>query len=91
MGHVKRFLYNTASGERPTLAQWMRNYVDQHPDYTHNSILGKKVMDDLLLTLHKISTGEIYDKTFEKIFPDWQPCEVQPKLCSMKIPIEVHE
>lgn len=43
-----------ASGERPTLARWMRTFVDKHPDYTHNSILSDKVIDDLLMTLRKI-------------------------------------
>jgi len=54
---IKTFLYETASGKRLTLAQWMREYVNNHPIYKHDSILSKKVMDDLLLTLHKISTG----------------------------------
>jgi glutamate--cysteine ligase catalytic subunit len=69
---IKNFVQERASGERPTLARWMRTYVDNHPDYKHNSILPKNVMDDLLLTLHKISTGEIQEKTFQKIFSDWK-------------------
>jgi hypothetical protein len=35
----------------------MREFVDKHPDYTHNSILSKKVMDDLLMELYKIEKG----------------------------------
>lgn len=31
-------------------------------------------MDDLLIRLHKISTGEIYDKNFAKIFAE-KGCE----------------
>lgn len=46
------FLADTTSGKRLTLAQWMRNFVNKHPEYTHNSILSKKVMDDLLLILN---------------------------------------
>ncbi len=48
---------DTTSGKRLTLAQWMREYVNRHLGYTHNSILSKKVMDDLLLTLNDISKG----------------------------------
>lgn len=37
----------------------MRKYVSQHPEYGHNSILPKRVMDDMLLTLNDISRGKI--------------------------------
>lgn len=70
MQRLKTFLHDTVTGVRLTLAQWMRNFVNQHPDYTHNSILSKRVMDDLLIRLHKISTGEIYDKNFARIFAE---------------------
>lgn len=46
----------------------MRKYVDKHPLYTHNSILPKKVMDDMLITLYKISKGEIKDENFYPVF-----------------------
>lgn len=46
------FLHDKTSGKRLTLAQWMRNFVMKHPEYKHNSILSKKTMDDLLLTLN---------------------------------------
>jgi hypothetical protein len=67
---IKKFLFDTVSGKRLTLAQWMRKFVNEHPDYTHNSILSKKVMDDLMIRLHKISIGEIQEENFSKIFPD---------------------
>jgi glutamate--cysteine ligase catalytic subunit len=56
---MKKFIRDTASGERPTLARWMRTFVDNHPDYTHNSILSDKVLDDLLMALHKIDLGKV--------------------------------
>jgi glutamate--cysteine ligase catalytic subunit len=56
------------SGKRLTLAQWMRSYVNKHPDYKHDSILPKKTMDDLLLTLNEISKGTIKDENFYQIF-----------------------
>lgn len=61
---IRRFLEATASGERLTLAQWMREYVNKHPSYTHNSILPKRVMDDLILHLHAISIGSVKDANF---------------------------
>ena len=61
----------------------MRNYVHEHPQYTHNSILSKKVMDDLLITLYKISKGDIKDKNFEKIFPDWELPFKVPSPCDL--------
>jgi hypothetical protein len=54
MNELKKFILNTVTGQRKTLASWMREYVNNHPDYTHNSILSKRVMDDMLLSLWKI-------------------------------------
>ena len=51
--------------------------MDQHPDYHHNSILSKKVMDDMLLTLHRIESRKVEDKTFGLIFPEWELAEVK--------------
>jgi hypothetical protein len=67
---IKKFLFDKFTGERVTLANWMRKYVDEHPAYTHNSIMNKEVMDDLLIRLHKISIGEIEDSNFKRIFAD---------------------
>ena len=65
---IEKFLREKTSGERITLAQWMREFVDKHPKYTHNSILPKKVMDDMLLKLSAISRGECSDSNFKPIF-----------------------
>ena len=51
----------------------MRAYVDKHPAYTRNSILSKQVMDDLLITLHRIEKGEVFDENFKRVFKDWKP------------------
>jgi glutamate--cysteine ligase catalytic subunit len=72
LGRLKKFIWDKATGNRLTLASWMRKYVSEHPDYAHNSILSKKVIDDLLFTLIRIEKGEIADKNFERIFPDWK-------------------
>jgi hypothetical protein len=65
---IKTFLLETATGKRLTLAQWMRRFVNDHPQYHKNSILPKKVMDDLLIRLHQISIGKVYDENFKRIF-----------------------
>lgn len=54
MNELKKFISDSVTGKRKTLASWTRDYVNKHPEYTHNSILSKKVMDDLLLTMWKI-------------------------------------
>ena len=84
MERMKKFIHDTASGKRPTLARWMREYVDQHPDYHHDSILGKKVMDDMLMKLFKIECGQEEDATFAKIFPEWEWVNKEPPSCFNK-------
>ena len=68
---IEEFIRSITSGNRLTLAQWMRIYVDKHPEYKHNSILPKKVIDDLLLTLYEISKGKIKDDNFIPVFSSW--------------------
>jgi len=62
------FVSEITSGKRLTLAQWQRNFVDNHPDYKHNSILPKNVIDDMLLRLNEISKGSYKDCNFHRIF-----------------------
>lgn len=68
MEEVIKFVSDITSGKRLTLAQWQRKYVDKHPEYKHNSILPKKVMDDLILRLNEISKGVAIDENFYQIF-----------------------
>lgn len=65
---VGEFMKKITTGKKLTLAQWMRKYIDQHPDYKHNSILPKSTMDDLLLTINEITKGSLKDENFESIF-----------------------
>jgi hypothetical protein len=69
LNRIRAFLYETVTGARLTLAQWMRRFVKGHPAYSDNSILSKEVIDDLLIRLHKISIGAIEDENFKNIFP----------------------
>lgn len=65
---VKEFIMKITTGQRLTLAQWMRRYINHHPDYKHNSILPKSTMDDLLLELNEIAKGTKNDPNFSQIF-----------------------
>ncbi|XP_071957719.1 glutamate--cysteine ligase catalytic subunit-like [Antedon mediterranea] len=47
-----------AAGKLKTTARWMRDYVDQHPDYKHDSVITDKINFDLLTLCNKITRGE---------------------------------
>ena len=68
---IEEFLFKTTSGKRQTLAQWMRNYVNNDKRYLKNSILPKKLIDDMLIELYEISKGTKHDKNFEPVFNLW--------------------
>ena len=61
MKSIKKFLSDICTGKRLTLAQWMRQFINNHKMYKKDSLLPKVVMDDLLITLYAISTGEKVD------------------------------
>ncbi|KAJ2811933.1 glutamate--cysteine ligase [Coemansia sp. 'formosensis'] len=48
-----------ASGKLCTLATWMRNFVQQHPDYHHDSVVSPTVNYDMLRTLNEIEEGRV--------------------------------
>ncbi|XP_054157721.1 glutamate--cysteine ligase catalytic subunit-like [Oppia nitens] len=50
---------NRASGKLKTTAQWIRDYVSQHPDYKHDSIVNDTINYDLLMTCNRIQKGEL--------------------------------
>lgn len=47
-----------ASGELQSAASWIREFVDKHPDYKHDSVISEKINYDLLDTIEKITQGE---------------------------------
>ena len=59
--HIGKYFKEITSGKRITLAQWMRKYINQHHDYKHDSLLSKRTMDDLMITLDEISKRKIKD------------------------------
>jgi glutamate--cysteine ligase catalytic subunit len=47
-----------ASGSLPTPARWMRDFVDKHEDYQHDSIVGERVCYDLLREVVKMNEAD---------------------------------
>ncbi|VDN05589.1 unnamed protein product [Thelazia callipaeda] len=54
------FIQKRASGELQTLASWMREFVDRHADYKHDSFVGCRVIYDMLKTMDNISKGKTH-------------------------------
>lgn len=48
-----------AIGELLTTAQWIRRYVELHPDYKEDSVVSESVCYDLMNTFQRISQGEL--------------------------------
>jgi len=47
-----------ASGESMTNATWIRNYVTNHKDYSHDSIVHESIVFDLLKEIVHIENEE---------------------------------
>ncbi|VDN11299.1 unnamed protein product [Dibothriocephalus latus] len=47
-----------ASGELPTAASWMRQYIMNHPDYKHDSVVSAKVASDLMNECLAVTSGQ---------------------------------
>ncbi|KAG2182750.1 hypothetical protein INT44_005730 [Umbelopsis vinacea] len=48
-----------ANGTLMTGATWMRQFVQNHPDYKHDSVVSQEINYDLMKTIEKISNGEL--------------------------------
>ena len=46
-------------GELLTTAQWIRRFVDEHPDYKKDSVVSETICYDLMNTFDRISGGEV--------------------------------
>ena len=56
-----RFIRKKASGDLQTTATWLRNFVEKHPDYQHDSVVSEKINYDLMKTCRAIANGEVHD------------------------------
>ena len=48
-----------ALGELMTDATWMRKFINDHPDYKHDSIISESITYDLMKKLKDISEGTV--------------------------------
>lgn len=48
-----------ADGSLMTAATWMRQFVQNHPAYKHDSVVSEEINYDLMKTIEKISSGEL--------------------------------
>ena len=49
------FMSERANGTLPTTAKWLRSFVQKHPEYDSNSVVGTGVLYDLVKLLDKMS------------------------------------
>jgi len=63
------FLVDRATGKLPTIATWMREFVQKHPDYKQDSIITEKIGSDLVKHCDKISRGEIQEPALYGLNP----------------------
>lgn len=54
-----KLISKRASGELLTTAQWMRKFVEVHPDYRKDSFVSETICYDLINTFDRISKGEV--------------------------------
>lgn len=50
---------NRASGKLCTTAKWIREFVHAHPEYKQNSVVGDKIVYDLLVTASQVQNGQL--------------------------------
>jgi len=53
------FLSKKASGEILTTASYIRKFVDNHPDYKHDSVITQKINYDLIKMAHDVGSGTL--------------------------------
>lgn len=51
--------YHLVLGELMTDATWMRKFVNDHPDYKHDSVISESITYDLMKKLKDISDGTV--------------------------------
>jgi len=49
-------------GDLPTIASWMRDFVTNHSDYKHDSIVSEKIAADLVHHCENVSNGIVQDE-----------------------------
>ena len=78
------FVCKRASGEFITTATWMRNFVMNHPEYKHDSVVTQRINYDLLEACHQLAEGELE-------VPELLPPLSERRLPSTASPVPVRE
>uniref|UniRef100_A0A2P2HZV7 Glutamate--cysteine ligase n=1 Tax=Hirondellea gigas TaxID=1518452 RepID=A0A2P2HZV7_9CRUS len=58
VGQYLNLIRDRAAGKAQTCAAWTRDFVQNHPEYKQDSVVGEGIAYDLLLAYHDISTGK---------------------------------
>lgn len=58
-----------ASGEIPTDAQWIRNFVLNHPSYKHDSIINEEINYDLVKAVEELGIGKKWNTLGKGLLP----------------------
>ena len=61
------FIRERANGNLPTTAKWLRSFVQKHPEYEFNSVVGTGVLYDLVKLLGKMSETDFSSGFKEKL------------------------
>ena len=51
-------------GEIKTIVRWIRDFVDSHPDYKHDSVVNEKINYDLMMAVNEISSSNNLEENF---------------------------
>ena len=54
------FIHDRATGRLITPATWMRNFVRNHEDYKHDSVITDAIAHDLLIACKQIGEGKLH-------------------------------
>lgn len=62
-----RLISMRASGQLVTAARWIRDFVDKHPDYRHDSVVSDAVQKDLVAAVIAVGERELEGKGFANL------------------------
>ncbi|KAL4505198.1 hypothetical protein ABPG72_016265 [Tetrahymena utriculariae] len=65
---VWNFIRQRTSGQKFTVARWIRNFVKSHPEYKQDSEITNSIAYDLIEAITSISEGKTQDPNFTPIF-----------------------
>ncbi|OLN85564.1 Glutamate-cysteine ligase, partial [Colletotrichum chlorophyti] len=60
-----RLISQRASGQLDTAARWLRNFIDAHPAYAHDSVVGEEIQKDIIAAVIAIGERETAGRGFD--------------------------